>query len=102
MYNIKSVKQGSAKIQNNLFTWIIILLTLIIGILYIERLFNKGFTGSNGRNTIYKSTGMGLYFSKKILEKLENSFEVKSVKDNYTIFTIKFNKKSEFTNITKM
>lgn len=40
MYNIKSVKQGSAKIQNNLFTWIIILLTLIIGILYIERLFN--------------------------------------------------------------
>ncbi len=45
---------------------------------------------------------MGLYFSKKILEKLENSFEVKSVKDNYTIFTIKFNKKSEFTNITKM
>lgn len=40
MYNIKSVKQESAKIQNNLFTWIIILLTLIIGILYIERLFN--------------------------------------------------------------
>lgn len=40
MYNIKSVKQGSAKIQNNLFTWIVILLTLIIGILYIERLFN--------------------------------------------------------------
>lgn len=75
-----------------------------IGILKedIERVFNKGFTGSNGRNTIYKSTGMGLYFSKKILEKLENSFEVKSVKDNYTIFTIKFNKKSEFTNITKM
>lgn len=40
MYNIKSVKQGSAKVQNNLFTWIIISLTLIIGILYIERLFN--------------------------------------------------------------
>lgn len=68
----------------------------------IERVFNKGFTGSNGRNTIYKSTGMGLYFSKKILDKLGSSFEVESVKNQYTLFKIKFNKISDFTTITKM
>lgn len=68
----------------------------------LERIFNKGFTGTNGRNTIYKSTGMGLYFSKKILEKLGSSFEVESVKNQYTLFKIKFNKISDFTTITKM
>lgn len=68
----------------------------------IGRIFNKGFTGTNGRNTRYKSTGMGLYFSKKILEKLGNSFEVYSVKNEYTLFKIKFNKISDFTTITKM
>lgn len=68
----------------------------------IERIFNKGFTGSNGRDTRYKSTGMGLYFSKKILDKLGNSFEVYSVKNEYTLFKIKFNKISDFTTITKM
>lgn len=68
----------------------------------IERIFNKGFTGTNGRNSKYKSTGMGLYFSKKILDKLGNSFEVYSVKNEYTLFKIKFNKISDFTTITKM
>jgi signal transduction histidine kinase len=68
----------------------------------IGRIFNKGFTGTNGRNTRYKSTGMGLYFSKNILDKLGNSFEVYSVKNEYTLFKIKFNKISDFTTITKM
>lgn len=68
----------------------------------LERIFNKGFTGTNGRNTRYKSTGMGMYFSKKILDKLGNSFEVYSVKNEYTLFKIKFNKISDFTTITKM
>ena len=68
----------------------------------LGRIFNKGFTGTNGRNTRYKSTGMGLYFSKKILDKLGNSFEVYSVKSEYTLFKIKFNKISDFTTITKM
>ena len=45
---------------------------------------------------------MGLYFSKKILDKLGNSFEVQSVKNQYTLFKIKFNKISDFTTITKM
>lgn len=68
----------------------------------LERIFNKGFTGTNGRNATYKSTGMGLYFSKKILDKLGNSFQVYSVKNQYTLFKIKFNKISDFTTITKM
>lgn len=68
----------------------------------IERVFNKGFTGNNGRNTTYKSTGMGLYFSKKILDKLGNSIEVQSIKDEYTLFKIKFHKISDYVNITKM
>lgn len=68
----------------------------------LERVFNKGFTGSNGRNTTYKSTGMGLYFSKKILDKLGSSIEVNSIKDEYTLFKIRFNKISDYTTITKM
>lgn len=39
MYNIKEVKKEATKIQNNLSTFIIMSLTLIIGILYINRLF---------------------------------------------------------------
>lgn len=68
----------------------------------IDRIFKKGFTGSNGRNTTYKSTGMGLYFTKKILDKLGNSIEVESVQNQYTLFKIKFNMISDFVNMTKM
>lgn len=68
----------------------------------LDRVFNKGFTGSNGRNSVYKSTGMGLYFSKKIIDKLEHSIEVESVKDNYTLFIIKFYKISDYLSVTKM
>ena len=39
MYNIKEVKKEATKIQNNLSTFIIMSLTLIIGILYMNRLF---------------------------------------------------------------
>ncbi len=39
MYNIKKVKKEDVKIQNNLSTFIIMSLTLIISILYINRLF---------------------------------------------------------------
>ena len=68
----------------------------------LERVFNKGFTGSNGRNSVYKSTGMGLYFSKKIIDKLDHSIEVESVKDSYTLFIIKFYKISDYLSVTKM
>lgn len=62
----------------------------------IGRIFDKGFTGSNGREQIYKSTGMGLYFSKNILEKLGHKVEVNSVKDIYTEFKIHFYNISDY------
>ena len=39
MYNINKFKKETVKIQNNLSTFIIMSLTLIIGILYMNRLF---------------------------------------------------------------
>ena len=56
----------------------------------IGRVFDKGFTGINGRNRLYKSTGMGLYFAKNMIDKLGHKIEVTSKKDEYTIFKIYF------------
>lgn len=43
----------------------------------IPSVFNKGFTGVNGRN-FEKSTGMGLYLSKKLAEKLNLNITLSS------------------------
>lgn len=75
-----------------------------IGILQedIERVFNKGYTGTNGRAKTYKSTGMGLYFSKKMSDKLGRKMKVVSKENEFTEFTISFYKISDYFNITKM
>lgn len=44
----------------------------------ISRIFNKGFTGSNGRASGSKSTGMGLYLVKKMADRLGHTISVKS------------------------
>lgn len=44
----------------------------------ISRVFNKGFTGTNGRQTGSKSTGMGLYLTKKMVDKLGHSIQINS------------------------
>lgn len=44
----------------------------------ISRIFEKGFTGSNGRNG-KKSTGMGLYLCRRLCGKLGIAIEVESV-----------------------
>lgn len=67
----------------------------------IDRIFNKGYTGSNGRNKVYKSTGMGLYFTKKVLNKLEHDISVESVKGEYTLFNIYFYKISDYISCSK-
>lgn len=67
----------------------------------LERVFNKGFTGINGRNRLYKSTGMGLYFSKKILNSLGHDIKVESQKNKYSDFQIYFPKMSDYLNVTK-
>lgn len=68
----------------------------------IKRVFDKGYTGTNGRNSVYKSTGMGLYFSKKILNKLNHEITVNSKVNEYTIFKIRFYKISDYLKVTKM
>ncbi|WP_061996587.1 sensor histidine kinase [Clostridium sp. ATCC 25772] len=67
----------------------------------LARIFNKGFTGCNGRNKLYKSTGMGLYFSKKVLNSLGHDIQVDSIKNEYCDLKIYFPKISDYLNVTK-
>lgn len=54
------------------------------------RIFDKGFTGDNGRNNA-KSTGLGLYLVKELCDKLEHEITVESEYGKYTVFTVGFN-----------
>lgn len=54
----------------------------------IRRVFEKGYTGSGHHNGKYKSTGMGLYMSQKIMEKLGHELSVESEKGRSTRFLI--------------
>lgn len=56
----------------------------------ISRIFNKGFTGSNGRKSGSKSTGMGLYLAKKMVDKLGHTIAVKSKPNEGTETIITF------------
>lgn len=60
----------------------------------ITRVFDKGFTGSNGRITGKKSTGIGLYLCKKLCDKLGLRLELDSEKDKGTEVRIVFPKNS--------
>ena len=50
----------------------------------ITRVFEKGFTGTNGRESNKKSTGIGLYLCKKLCNKLGISIELNSVQNEGT------------------
>lgn len=67
----------------------------------IARIFDKGFTGENGRKTS-KSTGMGLYYSKKMADLLGVGLEVDSKAGEFTEFVIVFYKVSDYLNVTKL
>lgn len=45
----------------------------------MTRVFEKGFTGTNGRLSNQKSTGIGLYLCKKLCDKLGMAIELNSV-----------------------
>lgn len=62
----------------------------------LEKVFEKGFTGTNGRMDGKKSTGMGLYLCKKLCDKLGLYIMIESKKDNYTRVKIIFPKNSYF------
>lgn len=55
----------------------------------IPRIFDKGYTGYNGRNS-NKSTGLGLYLAKNIAEKIGCKIEVKSQIGDGSVFEIQF------------
>lgn len=65
----------------------------------IKRIFDKGFTGENGRG-LAKSTGMGLYLSKKMAHKLNHDLYAESKDGIGTEFTICFYKLSDYFNVT--
>ena len=44
----------------------------------LERVFDKGFTGSNGRMMGKKSTGIGLYLANKLCNKMEHNINIES------------------------
>ncbi|MFJ7933850.1 sensor histidine kinase [Sporosarcina sp. NPDC096371] len=57
----------------------------------LHRVFDRGFTGSNGRLHT-KSTGMGLYLAKQMALKLGHNISIQSQEDRYTMVTIHFPK----------
>lgn len=67
----------------------------------ISRIFDKSFTGNNKSN-VSKSTGMGLYITKKMIDKLSHKIEVRSEPDVFTEFTITFYRISDYIfNVTR-
>lgn len=63
----------------------------------IKKVFDKSFTGENGRK-IQTSTGMGLYIAKQLCEKLGHKIEIESEQNKYTSVFITFSK-DQFYNI---
>lgn len=58
-----------------------------IGVDEIKRVFDKGFSG---KNTKIKSTGMGLYFCKKMCDKLNHKINIFSIENEFTEVSIEF------------
>jgi len=64
----------------------------------VARVFEKGFTGTNGRLQNKKSTGIGLYLCKKLCDKLGIAIELNSIQNNGTEIKLVF-PKGTYTNI---
>lgn len=54
----------------------------------LGRVFDKGFTGSNGRMMGKKSTGIGLYLAKKLCDKMEHNINIESEEGKGTKISI--------------
>jgi hypothetical protein len=67
----------------------------------ISRVFDKGFTGTNGRSK-YNSTGIGLYLCKKLCNKLGHDISINSKENEYTKITLVFPISSLINNLTKV
>lgn len=60
----------------------------------ITRVFEKGFTGTNGRLSNKKSTGIGLYLCRKLCNKLGIGIELNSIQNEGTEVMLVFPKSS--------
>ena len=65
----------------------------------LERVFEKGFTGTNGRMMGKKSTGIGLYLAKKLCDKLEHNIIVETEEGKGTKVSLVF-PESSLVNLT--
>lgn len=68
----------------------------------LNSIFDKGYTGENMRNGEYRSTGMGLYFVKKIVTFLGHDLKVCSIESRYTDFILIFNHHLDYFNVTDL
>lgn len=66
----------------------------------LNRVFDRGFTGRNGRE-FTKSTGMGLYLARRLAQKLGHDLSVDSVYGEYTRLTIHFPRLGDYYRMTK-
>ena len=69
----------------------------------IGRVFEKGFTGANGRaadkNSLMASTGMGLYLCRKLCEKMDIGIRIESEEGEYTKVLFCFGKSTYLTKL---
>ena len=69
----------------------------------IGRVFEKGFTGANGRaadkNSLMASTGMGLYLCRKLCEKMDIGIRIESEEGEYTKVIFCFGKSTYLTKL---
>ncbi len=65
----------------------------------IHKVFDKTFTGNNGRK-VETSTGMGLYIAKQLCKKLGHKITIDSKENEYTEVSIIFNK-NDFYEVRK-
>jgi signal transduction histidine kinase len=66
----------------------------------LDRVFDKGFTGYNGREN-YKATGIGLYLSKKLARKLGHHMSIESKYGEYTEVAIVFPKNMDYFEVLR-
>ena len=64
----------------------------------LSRVFNKSFTGENGRKYA-KSTGMGLYIAKGLCERLGHKIDIESEEGKYTEVRVTFGKNDYFDTV---
>lgn len=102
--SIKYSKEENAKIKFNtkIFENTIVLEIEDNGIGISEKdilkVFDKSFTGENGRK-IANSTGMGLYLSNKLCNKLGHNIQIESNKDCFTKVSIYFKDNKYYSDV---